>query len=166
MKLIVHDACVLIDLIEGSMLDLWPLLGFETITSNLVVHEITDIDQKAALDLFKSKKGITVIDLNPEELMEVAILQQEKARGLTISDCSALYLARERGAILLTSDGMLRKIAERDKIEVRGILWVLDSLVKKRLLASKKASSILIKILQAGSHLPQDECAKRFEAWE
>jgi predicted nucleic acid-binding protein len=166
MKLVVQDACIIIDLIEGSLLELWPGLGFETITSDLVVHEIKDPEQKKAFDSFKSKKGISIINLKAEELIEVVALQRTKGSGLTLSDCSALFLARKKDAILLTSDGMLRKKAERDHIEVRGLLWVLDSLIEAKLITSKNAASNLKRILDAGSRLPADECSKRFDAWK
>jgi predicted nucleic acid-binding protein len=166
MKLVVQDACILIDLIEGSILELWPRLGFETITTDLVVHEIKDPEQKKAFESFKSKKGISVIELNAAELTEVVAIQQEKGSGLTLSDCSALFLAREKEAILLTSDGMLRKKAENDRIEVRGILWVLDSLIKAEIITSGNAASKLRRILDGGCRLPADECSRRFDDWK
>jgi len=98
MKLVVQDACILIDLIEGSILELWPRLGFETITTDLV--------------------------------------------------------------------GMLRKKAEQDRIQVRGVLWVLDSLVEAGIITYKNAASKLKRILDAGSRLPPDECSKRLDAWK
>lgn len=48
---------------------------------------------------------------------------------LSIHDGFAYALAESRpGCILLTGDGPLRTFARRQKIEVHGVLWVIDEL--------------------------------------
>ena len=48
---------------------------------------------------------------------------------LKLNDCFALVLAEEIGdCILLTGDGLLRGIAEKNGIEVHGVLWATDEM--------------------------------------
>ena len=53
---------------------------------------------------------------------------------LSIHDGFAYALAESRpGCILLTGDGQLRVFARRQKIEVHGVLWVIDELHANRI---------------------------------
>ena len=83
-----------------------------------------------------------------------------------LEDQTALFLAMELGAILLTGDRRLRLEGLKRKIEVRGVLWILDELVTKQLLPSRLAAVKLRSMITDGAFLPRDECEKRFQAWE
>ncbi len=166
MKLVVHDACILIDLIEGSLLDCWSQLEIVPLTTDLVLSEITDPRQRSALLSRDLKQGLIVEDLTSEELPQVIALQSELGRGLTLTDCSALYQTAKHSAILLTGDGKLRKVAEQKGLTAHGALWILDSLVGRSLIARQLAAQKLKAILDAGSHLPRPECEKRLKTWQ
>lgn len=48
---------------------------------------------------------------------------------LSVHDAFAFVLAEcNPGSILLTGDGVLRALSDQQKIEVHGILWILDEL--------------------------------------
>lgn len=50
-------------------------------------------------------------------------------RTLKINDCFLLAMAESlKGSILLTGDQALKTIAERNGVEVHGVLWVIDTL--------------------------------------
>ena len=51
-RIYIHDACVLLDLIEGDLLDLWFQLGFETRTTHLVYQEILEEEQFSLLQTY------------------------------------------------------------------------------------------------------------------
>ena len=80
-------------------------------------------------------------------------------------DLHALLLATERRWGLLTGDRELRQAAEEQGLEVHGVLWVLDELVAKDLLAMRAAARALKTMLESGSRLPEDECEKRRIQW-
>ena len=48
MRILVHDANLLIDLFHGGVLEIWFAQGYEIHTTSLVLTELTDADQKAA----------------------------------------------------------------------------------------------------------------------
>ena len=83
-----------------------------------------------------------------------------------LEDQTALFLAMELNAILLTGDRRLRLEGLKRKIEVRGLLWILDELVTKQLLPPRLAAVKLRSMLADGAFLPRDECEKRFQTWE
>ena len=65
----------------------------------------------------------------PGQLVHPASFHFNEHSQLALNDCFALTLAEEIGdCILLTGDGPLRRIAENNDIEVRGVLWVTDEL--------------------------------------
>lgn len=165
MKLVVHDACVLIDLIEGSLLYAWPDLELVPLTTSLVLNEITDPRQKDALSSKRSKMKLVVEDLPGEELAKVIALQQQIGKGLSISDCSAIHQALKHSAILLTGDGKLRKTAKHHGLEAHGTLWILDTLIQRSLITPKVAAQKLRAIQASGSRLPSNECDARLHAW-
>ncbi len=164
MKIAVKDANVLIDLIEADILDHWFRLGIETHTTDLVRHEIHRPEQRQALDAHVSRGTLLIAELSAEELH----LADDSARRLRVSmaDASALALARKLGAALLSGDSLLRKAAAKPGIEVRGVLWVFDELVKQGFLSPSEASDRLKRILVCGSFLPLNECAERFSEWD
>ena len=114
-RIYIHDACVLLDLIEGDLLDLWFQLGFETRTTHLVYQEILEEEQFSLLQ--------------------------------TYVDADKLILESIAG------------------IEVKGILWVLDMIVERKLLIPQRALNALEAILEAGGRIPSEECGERRQRW-
>jgi predicted nucleic acid-binding protein len=85
---------------------------------------------------------------------------------VSLPDASAYQLAQTLGAILLSGDRTLRNAATKSGVEVRGVLWVLDSLVQKKLLPAVEAAARLHRLMTGQSFLPPVECAKRLGRWE
>lgn len=72
--------------------------------------------------------GLKVVDLPGESVLRARQVAREMPH-LSIHDGFAYALAESRpGCILLTGDGPLRTFARRQKIEVHGVLWVIDEL--------------------------------------
>ena len=74
-------------------------------------------------------------------------------------------MSRERGWALLTNDGALRKSGHQAKLDVRGVLWILDELERHQLLSPFELASALKSIIDAGARLPYEECEKRLTKW-
>ena len=164
MRVAVKDANILIDLIEADMLPLWFRLGIETHTTDLVRYEVQEPTQRRILDNFVNAGLLRVVELSPEELSSV---QGVSVRlRVSLADASALALAKRLGAALLSGDQALRKAAAAEKIEVRGVLWVLDRLVERRLLVPGAAATHLRTLMDGGSFLPAGECNERLRRWE
>lgn len=163
MKVAVIDACVLIDLANGGLLEAWFQLGIETHTTDLVLRQVKKDHQGQAVTAFVEAGRLKVETLTGKQVLQMRAELGHLPVG--VEDQSALFLAMELDAILLTGDRRLRLEGLRKSLEVRGMLWVLDELVARRHLTPKLAAVKLQKLLADGAFLPPDECAKRFKAW-
>jgi len=66
---------------------------------------------------------------------------------------------------LLSGDGNLRKAAGREGIRLHGTLYLLDKMVKHRVITPIEAAQALNRMQLCHSRLPEKECKKRFAAW-
>jgi hypothetical protein len=163
MKVAVKDACVLIDLVNGGLLDIWFQLGIETHTTDLVLRQVRADRQGQAVEAFV-KAGLLIIDtLTGEQVLQM--MREFGHLPVGIEDQSVLFLAMKLDAILITGDRRLRLESLRKNLEVRGMLWILDELVEHRHLAPKLAAEKLRILLLNGAFLPPEECDKRFRNW-
>lgn len=86
------------------------------------------------LSLTDAEKGqLRTLDLEVRQLAGPLVMRAaqyfNRHRRLKLNDCFALTLAEDLDdSILLTGDGLLRRIAEERGIEVRGVLWAVDEL--------------------------------------
>ena len=161
MKIVIHDASVLIDLHRCGLLETWLASGVEAHTSDLVMLEMA----QPMHDLVA--RGLLCLrHLNSAELIELTAFQARQPRNLSFEDCSVLSLALKMEAALLTGDADLRRAAEAENVEVHGLLWVLDELVGSLHLSPVRAASILQELVKnPRARLPQQECNARLERW-
>jgi predicted nucleic acid-binding protein len=106
-----------------------------------------------------------VVDPSAESIYEL----YSELPGLSLEDASVLCLAMEQDAMLLTGDKTLRNAGEVRQVEVHGSIWVLDQLVRKRILAGRVAAEKLQRLLdETGKNvrfLPKREAMKFIERW-
>jgi predicted nucleic acid-binding protein len=159
-KIVIHDANVLIDLQTAGLLEAFFGLSLENHSTDLVVNEISQ-----SLAPFIQTGRLRVNALDATELADLALARVTQPKAISIQDCSVLFLARRMGGILLTGDGNLRHCAERAGVEVRGTLWILDQLIEAKLLTKVIAARVLEKMQKDGRRLPADACAERIAAW-
>mgnify|MGYP000895707933 CR=1 FL=1 len=159
MVVCVHDANILIDLAKAGLLDAYAKLGWATHVPDLVLREV-----KQELSPWIHNGSFQVQTFDGAKLTEVVVLHATHSRRISIPDASALFLARELNAALLTGDGALRKAAERDKIDCRGLLWIMDQLQEAGVPSEFLAERLEIALAQ-GARLPIEECSKRLKAW-
>ena len=164
MKVAVKDACVLIDLANGGLLDAWFCLGIETHTTNLVIRQLKSDHQWQLVSGFIEAGILKVTTLTGSQMSELHAEFGHLSVGIT--DQTVLFLALELDAILVTGDRKVRVEGLKRKIEVRGLLWILDELVGKKFLAPKLAAAKLRLMLDEGAFLPPVECQKRLVEWE
>ena len=164
MKVAVKDACVLIDLANGRLLEAWFQLGIETHTTDLVARQVKSDRNWQAVSGFIEAGLLKVTTLTGEQVGRM--YDELGTLPVGLEDQTALFLAMELKAILLTGDRRLRLEGLKRKIEVRGLLWILDELVTKQLLPPRLGAVKLRSMVADGAFLPRDECEKRFQAWE
>src|SRR5438067_940767 len=163
MKVAVKDACVLIDLVNGGLLDAWFRLGIETFTTDLVIRQVKADLQWKAVSVFIEAGLLRIETLTGEQIERMGRTHADVRLG--IEDQSAIFLAIERNAILLTGDRRLRIEAGKHKVDVRGLLWILDELVARSVIPPALAALRLQAMRESGARLPKEECEERLRRW-
>ncbi|MDQ3621266.1 MAG: hypothetical protein M3463_02090 [Verrucomicrobiota bacterium] len=124
MKIVVHDASVLIDLYHAGALDAWLTADIEAWTTELVFFEVEQPLQKQ-----RTSGALKVKQYTAEELIALDVARADLPATLSLEDASALLLAKMMEAAFVTGDGELRNAALAAGVEVHGVLWILDEMV-------------------------------------
>jgi predicted nucleic acid-binding protein len=162
-KIVVHDANVLIDLVKIDFIETAFELDAEMYTTDFVKDEI-DLTQAEKLQAVIERKRLVIETFTSDEIVELYGIAKEN-QALSIKDCSVLLLSRRLNATLLTGDAPLRKAAEKNKLDVHGILWLFDELLAAKMITKAKASEALQSLMGINKRLPKAECEKRLHLW-
>ena len=163
MKLAVQDANIIIDLIK---IDLWQItlqLELEIYTTDFVVGELEE-DQIAIIQPYIDGGYFRVRGFDAGEVVEIFGLS-ERIPALSAADCSVLHSARSDGAMVLTGDKRLRNEVRNNQVEVHGVLWIFDELLRQEIIDFHQAISKLEFLMKINSRLPKKECQTRLERW-
>jgi len=133
MRIIVSDTSCLIDLRKADLLNATLALGFRVQVALPLVHDelssFAPEDWNRLVDL-----GLEIVDLDGQQVGRALVLKRAHRR-LSAYDAFCLALAEiGEDAILLTSDRPLRLAAAGLRIEVHGVLWVIDRIEERGLL--------------------------------
>jgi predicted nucleic acid-binding protein len=112
MRLLIHDANVLIDLLDIGLLDEAMALPCVMETTDLVQHEIVDVEQTKALSECIGKGLLAVLSSSIEQISKITEMQRTSPQ-LTLADCSVFFHAQDKDGVVLSGDGRLRKEAAR-----------------------------------------------------
>lgn len=165
MKILVNDTNIFIDLHSIGMLEVMCKLPYEIHTVDFVVAEIVDETQRIAFDHLVSTGKIRVNSFSAEEVMEIVAEHSDVSGNLSIPDCSVCYYARKHNVPMLTGDRRLRKYAEAQSIEVHGILFLFDEMVRFGVVSPAIAAAKLEKLMQQNARLPKSEISQRICLW-
>ena len=127
MRRVVSDTSCMIDLRKGGLLEAVLRLPYSFVMPDTLFENewlgLSEDEKRALLNL-----GLEVHTL-PGSLVQRAARYFNQYARLALNDCFALVLAEQiEDCILLTGDGLLRRIAEGKGIEVHGVLWVTDEI--------------------------------------
>lgn len=168
MEIIVNDTNIFIDLHSCGLLDSFFKLPYKVHTTDLVISELTKGTQHKDVVAFCEQAQLTVKAFSSKEVVRIWEYYNEakKVCNVSIEDCSVLIYAKMlESARLLTGDKTLRKRAEREGINVSGILFVFDELVNHSIISPKDAAARLAELYECNIRLPKEEVAKRLEQW-
>jgi predicted nucleic acid-binding protein len=142
LRIVVSDSSCLIDLRKVSLLDAFLRLPYEwLIPDTLFEEELLKFGAAQKRSLLRG--GLKVVEL-PGEGVERARQIVREFPHLSVHDGFAFALAESRpGCILLTGDGPLRAFALKQKIEVHGILWLIDELHLHKISAARTLHAAL-----------------------
>jgi len=158
-RLCIVDSSVLIDLEYGGLIKEIFQLDQVWASPDMVILEV-----KNPLGSLLMSFGLTKIELGETETQEILRLRGNY-RQLSVSDLSCLVIAQLMNIPLITGDGALRRAAEEKGVRVRGTLWILDELVRTKVIPGRIAADSLSKMKKAGGRFPPEEVSKRVKRW-
>ncbi|RME45291.1 MAG: PIN domain-containing protein [Caldilineae bacterium] len=159
-SLYIIDANILIDLYQGGILPAAFHLSVKLAAPDMVIVELKEPDGQLLTGY-----GLQSVTLSGPRLQEVIELRT-RYRGVSANDLSALVLARALQTTLLTGDRHLRQAANQEGVTVHGTLWLLDEMIRQKIVTPFRAAQALRQMLKRGRRLPQEECSIRLEKWE
>lgn len=159
-EIVIQDACVLFDLIDLQLIDLFFELELTVMTTPQVIGEIEEDEQQAVVRKFIDK-GKLLID---KDGITSAVQEIYDAnRGLSFADCSVLELALRVKGSVLSSDLDLRNVTTRNKLIVRGILWIVKELHLTNRLTGEALTAKLKLYQQINDRAPKKEIKEMIE---
>lgn len=166
MKILVNDTNFFIDLHSVGLLEEMCRLPYEIHTVDFVVAEIADADQRRIFDELVAQGGIFIDGFTADEVIEIVEEHSSVSGNLSIPDCSVCYFARKHNVPMLTGDRRLRRYAEEQSIEVHGILFIFDELVRHDIISTSMAADRLEELFAINARLPKTEIRNRINRWK
>lgn len=166
MKILVNDTNIFIDLHSVGLLEEMCRLPYEIHTVDFVVAEIADADQRRIFDELVAQGGIFIDGFTADEVIEIVEEHSSVSGNLSIPDCSVCYFARKHNVPMLTGDRRLRRYAEEQSIEVHGILFIFDELVRHDIISTSMAADRLEELFVINARLPKAEIRERINRWK
>ena len=167
-KIVVNDTNVFIDLYEVGLLEDFFSLPWEVHTTDFVMLELQREGQHETVAKYKADNRLVVSVFEAKEMSEIGNLfkQNMNRTNLSLTDCSVWYYAKVNNYILLTGDRKLRTVSAYDGVEVRGVIFVFDSLVEFDIISRQAAIEKLQQLYRINPRLPKDEIDKRINKWK
>ncbi|QZE15137.1 hypothetical protein K4L44_04715 [Halosquirtibacter laminarini] len=162
----VNDTNILIDLHSIGLLELFFQLSIEIHTTDFIVNEVTENEQKDILTRNISNNNLQVKSFDAKELSDLFYFHSQQKSNVSIPDCSVWSYAKNNNYVLLTGDGNLRRDAQEDGVDVRGILYVFTLLLDERLIDYNTAISKLEALLRTNARLPHKLFNKYISEWK
>jgi predicted nucleic acid-binding protein len=148
MQLLISDANIFIDLLDGGILEPLFKLPFEFLTPDILYYEELEELHTHLLDM-----GLQLGALDGKEMELVGHLA-DQYRGPSRTDCMALVLAQKESCPLLTGDRDLRHAARQEGVLVNGTIWLIEQLLGHKLLTVDEAYLSLEAMEHSGRRLP------------
>jgi rRNA-processing protein FCF1 len=165
MKIIITDTNVFFDVISIRALPEFFALDFEICTTDFVVNEILQSEQKEQIDYFIRSRKLTIFQLTDDEVDEINAFKTVRFfKGIT--DKTVLWKALKLKCPLLTGDKKLKKEAEEHGVEVHGSIWVIVELVEKAIITREDGVKLLQMLLEVNGSLPHDEIEKLIRKYQ
>lgn len=165
MEIVINDTNILIDLFNAGLLDYCKQLDIEFRTLDVIMEEITDEEQKQAVNKLVEDGTLSVCALTGEQVATVF----EKVRfydgvcNLSPVDISAMVYAIDNNCRLLTGDKTLRDKATLENVKVSGILYLTDMISSNGIISPTDMIHSLERLLASNGRLPKKLIRERIE---
>jgi hypothetical protein len=167
MKIAIADASIFIEIIELNISGEFFAMELEVHTSLDVYNELAESHQQL-LNTYQLDKILFVHNITSEEQAEIYSVTYPKA--FSCADKTGLYLVKKCGAKLLSCDKPVREYAKANSIDVHGMLWIFDELLKNGAISPVRATKLILELFSKNSIYRnkldlQLELNKRLSVW-
>ncbi len=165
-EILITDANIFFDLFSVELLPEFFLLPNVIKTTEFVLNEIKDEQQRALIDRYVSNGRLEVCVFEPGQYVEILELRAKLIGNLSFEDCSVLYCAtKSEKSTVLTGDLSLRKNVAAMGLNVKGIIGVMDMMVTHHTTLSEIAALRLQKLMRINTWLPKGLCEEAIKRW-
>ena len=166
MEVVVNDTNILIDLFNAGLLPYCRKLNLEFRTLDVVINEIEDSEQYAAVQRIIDEGTLAVYSLSSEQMGNVLrkVAEYHGACNLSVEDISVMVYAIDNDCRLLTGDKTLREKAVLENVKVSGILYLTDMLMEEAVIGDDEMAIALEQLLATNNRLPKKLIKERIEA--
>jgi predicted nucleic acid-binding protein len=155
MLILISDANILIDLEEGELIRFLFQLPYRFTVPDLLFY-----DELAEHHAYLLQQGLLLGEMTPQTLRYVSQLVM-RVQGPSRYDCFALALAKQENCPLLTGDKALRMAAKAEQVEVRGMLWLVEEMVRYAIIDRAAAHRAYSLMRASGRRLPWEMAFQR-----
>ena len=141
-------------------------LNLEFRTLGVVINEIEDSEQYAAVQRIIDEGTLAVYSLSSEQMGNVLrkVAEYHGACNLSVEDISVMVYAIDNDCRLLTGDKTLREKAVLENVKVSGILYLTDMLMEEAVIGDDEMAIALERLLATNNRLPKKLIKERIEA--
>lgn len=166
-QIVVKDINVLVDLNTVGLLDAFLHLPSKVHITDFVMSELDKYEQRVVAR-FENEERLHIVEFDFDEIVEISHLQKsfEKETNVSLTDCSALYCAKQNECVLLVADCKFHHLAMSIGVEVKGILYIFDMLVKYGVISLDCASKKLALLNMLNHSAPLGLPEKRNKQWD
>lgn len=166
-EILITDANIFFDLLSVDLLPEFFLLPHKIKTTEFVLNEIKDEQQRAIIDKYIANGRLEICVFAPEQFAEIFNLKTSLTGHLSFEDCSVLFCAKQSDkSTVLTGDLSLRKNVEAMGLKVKGIIGVIDMMVTNHITHSEIAALRLEKLMSINIRLPKGSCRETIRRWK
>lgn len=165
MDVIVNDTNIFIDLHSIGLLDEMSLLPFEIHTVDFVLAEISNLSQRECVDKLIEENKIHVHSFTSEEVMAIVMAHSQAPGNLSLTDVAVCHYALGGSYKVITGDRQMRNFAESKSIEVHGIIYLFDEMIRNKILSPSCGAAKLMELRAINVRLPKSEIESRIEKW-
>jgi predicted nucleic acid-binding protein len=144
----ISDANILIDVEVGGLQAPMFSLGYR-----FVVPDVLYWEELADQHAHWLGMGLQIQSLSAEGVARVQTLSQKHQRP-SRNDLFALALAEHAQCPLLTGDAALRSAAQAEHIEVKGTVWLVEEMLRKKCITATVARVAFKTMQEQGRRLP------------
>lgn len=158
MQVFVCDANILIDLVDGKVLDSFFRLPYRFLVPDILYTEELEEQHSDLLD-----RGLALGELTSQSMLDAERLIKQYGKSCSRNDCFVLALAGQEKCSLLTGDEKLRAAADGETTPVKGTIWVIECLVEHKIITKQRAFSAYQFMKKKGRRLPWEMAYERLE---